>query len=250
MKFLAVLALLPFVLAQSEGEVVTGKLGDAARITDNPTNVTYAAHFKDESKVHGTILFHPGPNGEGAHLAISLSNFPVGEGPFTYHIHDQPVPSDGNCTGTKAHLDPYQRGQTPPCDATKPETCEVGDLSGKHGKIAENATSYSTDYVDAFLSLKSPSGAYIGNRSVVIHNAATNRIACVNITAEGAHGDDDGHHAPNATHTASEPPVPTKTPSPGEDDDDAGNGDNESSAGKVAVSVFAVAVGAAAALML
>ena len=25
--------------------------------------------------------------------------------PLVYHIHDQPVPSDGNCTGTLAHLD-------------------------------------------------------------------------------------------------------------------------------------------------
>ena len=57
------------------------------------------------------------------------------QGPFGYHIHDQPVPKDGNCNATLAHLDPYGRGPTPPCDSAKPETCEVGDLSGKHGKI-------------------------------------------------------------------------------------------------------------------
>jgi hypothetical protein len=52
-----------------------------------------------------------------------------------YHIHEKPVPSDGNCTGTGAHLDPYKRGETPPCDSSKPETCQTGDLAGKHGKI-------------------------------------------------------------------------------------------------------------------
>ena len=52
-----------------------------------------------------------------------------------YHIHDQPVPADGNCTATLAHLDPYIRGEIPPCDNTQPETCQVGDLTGKHGNV-------------------------------------------------------------------------------------------------------------------
>jgi hypothetical protein len=51
-----------------------------------------------------------------------------------YHIHDYPVPADGNCTATGAHVDPFVRGEAPPCDASAPATCQVGDLSGKHGK--------------------------------------------------------------------------------------------------------------------
>jgi hypothetical protein len=58
-----------------------------------------------------------------------------------YHIHDQPVPANGNCTATLAHLDPYQRGEDPLCDASAPQTCQVGDLSGKHGEINGNAFS-------------------------------------------------------------------------------------------------------------
>jgi len=41
-----------------------------------------------------------------------------------------PVPADGNCSGTLAHLDPFIRGEKPPCDASAPQTCQVGDLSG------------------------------------------------------------------------------------------------------------------------
>lgn len=52
-----------------------------------------------------------------------------------YHLHAAPVPEDGNCTGTMAHLDPYMRGQDPPCDMEMPQTCEVGDLAGKYGKV-------------------------------------------------------------------------------------------------------------------
>ena len=58
-----------------------------------------------------------------------------------YHIHEKPVPEDGNCTATGAHLDPYKRGEAPPCDASALPTCQTGDLSGKHGKITTEAFS-------------------------------------------------------------------------------------------------------------
>ena len=55
-----------------------------------------------------------------------------------YHIHVAPVPSNGNCSATGAHLDPYMRGAIPPCEVGKPETCQVGDLAGKHGNITSD----------------------------------------------------------------------------------------------------------------
>ena len=60
-----------------------------------------------------------------------------------YHIHAKPVPADGNCTATGAHLDPYNRGETPLCDSTQQNTCQTGDLSGKHGNITEESISIS-----------------------------------------------------------------------------------------------------------
>jgi Cu/Zn superoxide dismutase len=81
------------------------------------------------------LTFVAGKDGKGVDITVTLTGFKNETGPFGYHIHDQPVPADGNCTGTKAHLDPYQRGQATPCDNKKPETCEVGDLAGKYGKI-------------------------------------------------------------------------------------------------------------------
>ena len=50
-----------------------------------------------------------------------------------YHIHAKPVPVDGNCTAAEAHLDPYARGEDPPCNSKQAATCQVGDLSGKYG---------------------------------------------------------------------------------------------------------------------
>jgi hypothetical protein len=52
-----------------------------------------------------------------------------------YHVHVRGVPASGNCTETLGHLDPYKRGDTPPCEKSMPQTCEVGDLSGKYGTV-------------------------------------------------------------------------------------------------------------------
>ncbi len=66
--------------------------------------------------------------------AISVTNtdYPLLE----YHVHLKAVPESGNCTDTGGHLDSYVRGDSPPCDSSQPQTCEVGDLSGKYGTVA------------------------------------------------------------------------------------------------------------------
>jgi len=95
-----------------------------------------------------------------------------------YHIHDQPVPANGNCTATLAHQDPFVRGEDTPCDAAKPATCQVGDLSGKYGK--PNGTTFSASYNDAYAALVPGLGAFFGNRSIVVHFANKTRISCAN----------------------------------------------------------------------
>lgn len=67
---------------------------------------------------------------------------------LVYHIHQQQVPPDGNCDETGAHLDPFERGEMPPCNPDLPQTCQVGDLAGKHGAITSTPfrTTYSDDY--------------------------------------------------------------------------------------------------------
>ena len=64
-----------------------------------------------------------------------------------YHIHEKPVPADGNCTGTGAHLDPYKRGEVPPCDPTDKSSCQTGDLSGKEGNFTDISGSASYVYL-------------------------------------------------------------------------------------------------------
>lgn len=62
------------------------------------------------------------------------------------------MPDDGNCTSTGPHLDPFERGEVPGCDSDLPQTCQVGDLAGKHGAIVttDSETTYQTSYTDDF----------------------------------------------------------------------------------------------------
>jgi hypothetical protein len=100
-----------------------------------------------------------------------------------YHIHQSAVPSNGNCTATGAHLDPFVRGEDPVCNSTFPQTCQVGDLSGKYGKITSDP--FEATFHDEFGSLNIGSNASIQDRSFVVHFANKTRITCANFAASG-----------------------------------------------------------------
>ncbi|KAF2093042.1 Cu,Zn superoxide dismutase-like protein, partial [Rhizodiscina lignyota] len=154
----------------------------ASIANDNPAGAAYMARLPDrpDTTIRGNITAVTDPDGNGVLFAVDLEGLPMEGGPFPYHIHDHPVPSDGNCTGTLAHLDPWQRGETPPCDANAPATCQVGDLAGKHGKA--KAPTFADSYTDLYTSLQQGKGAFFGNRSITIHFANTTRITCANFT--------------------------------------------------------------------
>lgn len=184
---------------------VTGKLGDAAIINDNPVGDVYEVVFDKEGTVKGKITFTAAKNGTGVDVDVDLEGKFAGvEGPYAYHIHAEPVPANGSCAATLAHLDPYQRGQKPDCDASKPETCEIGDLSGKHGKIpsANGSTTHFHDhYTELYASTKEGIGAFLGNVSVVIHAPNSSRLACSNIELKKGSAVAGGN-ATSSNHTA------------------------------------------------
>jgi len=99
------------------------------------------------------------------------------------------VPSNGNCTATLAHLDPYIRGEVTPCDMAAPATCQVGDLSGKHGEIPADVGTWETSYVDLYASTLEGIGAFFGNRSFVIHYPNKTRITCASFAKVGGGAD-------------------------------------------------------------
>ncbi|KAL1870498.1 hypothetical protein Daus18300_005186 [Diaporthe australafricana] len=201
----------------------TGKLGDAAIVSNNPAGAVYKATLPDTAftksaypnggNIKGDVYALSSPDGTGVIFKVKFSGLPSEGGPFIYHLHDQPVPADGNCTKTLAHLDPYERGETTPCDPSAPQTCQVGDLSGKHGNITDD--SIDATYTDNFAALQEGIGAFFGNRSIVVHFGNKTRITCANFTAVSAGSTCSGTSsstAASSTGTAGATTSPTTTP--------------------------------------
>jgi len=168
-------------------DIETGALGNATIVKNNPIGVVYKAvlpekqffNAKDErGNVKGEISAVAHAGGMGVTYKVTFSNLPTSGGPFPYHLHVAAVPEDGNCTKTLAHLDPFNRGEVTACNAEFPETCQVGDLSGKYGKITSDP--YTATYTDDFSSTLNGLGSFFGNRSFVVHFANKTRITCAN----------------------------------------------------------------------
>ncbi|KAL8787167.1 MAG: hypothetical protein Q9213_002383 [Squamulea squamosa] len=187
---------------------VTGKLGNAEIVDNNVAGVTYTAFLPNRTttNLRGYVAGTSNANGTGVNFAISVSGFPDPSlGPFMYHIHDQPVPSNGNCTATLAHQDPYIRGEVPPCDPTHPETCQVGDLAGKHGNVTGDP--FNTAFLDLYLSTHQGPASFFGNRSIVFHTRNATRLTCANFTLTSGNSTSSSGTTPggNGTVTGSNP---------------------------------------------
>lgn len=127
--------------------------------------------------VRANIVFSAKSN-DPVEVHVDLTGLPAEGGPFTYHIHELPVPVDGDCDAVGDHFNPFDAPVG--CDALPSNSfCEVGDLSGKHGFI--NTTCFETRYTDPYLSLNPKSQSYVGGRSVVLHFANNTRFACATI---------------------------------------------------------------------
>jgi len=187
-------------------EGFTGPGGNASIQNGNPVAAYQAVlpptNFDDATgtTITGSIMGAASYNGTGVVFTVNFTGFPSESeyGPFVYHIHGMPVSADGNCTATMGHLDPTDRGEYHPCENVAPETCQAGDLAGKHGNIT--GTSFSASYLDLYLSTTPGSPYFFGDKSIVIHSMNTTRLTCANFTMMSA-----------ATGTSS---MPSSTSSP------------------------------------
>ncbi|KAK3191508.1 hypothetical protein K4F52_002323 [Lecanicillium sp. MT-2017a] len=165
---------------------------DAMPASNNPVGAAYKAMLPEEpffesaaleGNIKGGIWAETAADQVGTKFTVKFENLPKEGGPFSYHIHVHPA-TDGNCTSTGGHLDPTNRMDKPACEADKPASCQVGDLSGKYGKITEDP--FTAEYTDPFTSLQPGQEAFFGDRSFVIHFANGTRLTCANFEkAEG-----------------------------------------------------------------
>lgn len=155
-------------------------LGDKApKIKKNPKNVVAIADFPFgfDNNVQGNIVF-TAKRGKSVNVHVDVTGLPKEGGPFQYHIHENLVPSDGNCDLVGLHFNPYDA--PPDCEDQKDDSyCQVGDLSGKHGWI--DTTCFETKYNDPYLSLNKKSNSYIVGKSITFHYANLTKFACADI---------------------------------------------------------------------
>jgi hypothetical protein len=103
-----------------------------------------------DGPVCGVIAF--GANASGGNVTVQtirdgITGLDAGPGftsQFPYHgaplgikltiVHEYPVPSDGNCTGTGPHLDPFNVTEGPKCDPNLPDKCQVVLLKVPHDR--------------------------------------------------------------------------------------------------------------------
>ncbi|CAO2655363.1 Nn.00g104270.m01.CDS01 [Neocucurbitaria sp. VM-36] len=172
----------------------TGLLGTATAQPSQPAS-TYRASLPDTmfnplvgTVVQGSLIAVGGP--AGVTFTVNITNLPpqAQYGPFNWHIHTLPVPDDGNCTATTSHFDPTNRGELYMCDTAHPETCQVGDLAGKHGGKIMTAGTFTTTFVDPYLSVVEGSPGFFGGLGFVLHSANTTRITCANFELVGGNG--------------------------------------------------------------
>lgn len=153
--------------------------GVAPKVSSNPKDVIAVAEFPQYGcgEMEGYVLFES-PDGGKVDVHVDVTKLPSDGGPFYYHIHEFPVPDDGDCEKVGGEFNPYHA--SPECDAQSGNAyCKIGDLSGKHGAI--KATCFQTDYCDPYLSLDGYSKANIIGKSIVFHYSDKTKIACANI---------------------------------------------------------------------
>ncbi|KAJ2079715.1 hypothetical protein H4R24_003581 [Coemansia sp. RSA 988] len=187
-------------------------------------DVVLAVAKPSADKIEAMFTFTKTANGEGLQLSINATGLDKGA-EYPFHVHVNTVPSDGNCTATGGHLDPYgiktAAGDSYKCskkDISK--TCELGDLAGIFGNmVGDEEGNASGDFVATELAFGGKNT--ILDHSIVIHNSDGDRVACANIVAfvlgDGESSDEliDAAGAHNSDG--------------GDDDDDVGDSSDASS---------------------
>lgn len=129
------------------------------------------------------------------------------------------------------------------CNAAESQFCQVGDLSGKHGKITPesliNGGKYINMYTDVYVSALDTSPAFFGNRSIVVHAQNGTRLNCANFVLVGGayNGTSSTSGQPTGTGAGTETGVVTAT---GTGAGQSGTGVTSSSTGSAQPSVSSV----------
>jgi len=145
-----------------------------ANFVANATN-PISGQFKFTSKLVQLGLANP------VTVTATLNGLQPSISGYMAHVHVKPV-TNNDCAATLGHYNPTNANYAiAPCDPTRTATtCEVGDITGKHGFLSSSATGVSTySVVDNELMLYGVNS--ILGLSVVVHAPNGTRLACANL---------------------------------------------------------------------
>jgi len=103
-----VAALFAYVGAQTTTEPITGSLGNASIVQNNPQGLIYTATLPAKGffnpddprgNIKGSVSATANPNGIGVSFSVSFSNFPTSGGPFRmFPVGRLYIPTNLNCS--------------------------------------------------------------------------------------------------------------------------------------------------------
>ena len=147
-----------------------------------PTQVAYSgcrgankavASFTGQGGVRGTITLLQADPKASTSLSVKLTGLDASAGPFSWHVHEAPVNSEGDvaCKSTLGHFNPVG-------------VADLGELSKKHGDLPKQS-SVTASYTDKTLPLFGVSS--VAGRSITLHFANKSRYACATLVALPQH---------------------------------------------------------------
>ncbi|PLW15199.1 hypothetical protein PCANC_12858 [Puccinia coronata f. sp. avenae] len=158
---------------------------DTPALAANATSIlTATANLTGHFNVSGQIRFALQPESNAVAVSILMNGLNAlnSTAAYAYHIHTNPISSDGNCTSALGHLDPLAVTDGLACNPQFAQYCQEGDLSGRHGKLNGSEAVLNLSYIDDYLRFWPQPFSILG-RSVVVHLPNSTRIACGNITS-------------------------------------------------------------------
>ncbi len=148
----------------------------------------------DQGGVRGYVQFYQPTRGAPTEINVNLEGLNQFSGTYPWHAHEYPVRDallkDFPCSDLEVggHYDPTNQFNNPEeynvnCNVNNATSCEVGDFSGKLGRLRNDQQQQF--FVDPLLNLYGPQSV-IG-RALVIHypGSPNNRFICANIEPLG-----------------------------------------------------------------
>ncbi|KAH9448892.1 hypothetical protein Pst134EA_028184 [Puccinia striiformis f. sp. tritici] len=171
-----------FGLTGATSEPSTSPAGGPQSMSSSPLIAT--ANLTGHFNVSGLFRFALQPDSNAVAVSISINGLNAlnSTAAYAYHIHTNPISSDGNCASALGHLDPLAVTDGFVCNPQVSQYCQEGDLASRHGKLNGSEATLNVSYIDDYLRFWPQPFSILG-RSVVVHLPNSTRIACGNITS-------------------------------------------------------------------